>query len=186
MAIELQSSSGVLENDGHLVRCATRLRYGNWSNDQQVLFRTVYLATNASLSHTRYFGPHFMNTEFEIHILLNDPLKFIASREHVLVYPVGAFVDIPKVRFKGAILGEQVAVLNPMKTPHKNLALLIPTIFSQDIVLTIGFDVSQNGLPVGKKLWKNIAPVSKNAPLEKVLQDTLRDSQHGAQEVLII
>ena len=186
VAIELQSPSNVLEDNEHLIRYSTRLRYGNWSNDQQVLFRNVYLATDASLAHTKYFGSHFMNTEFEIHILLDDPGQLVTSRECVTVYPPGALTDRLDVNFKTAITMERVAVLNPMKTEHKTIALSLSTSLSQDIALIFGFHVSQNGLPSGKSLWKTIAAVAKDAPLKEIHQDTLKLRHNGAQEVLVV
>lgn len=126
-----------------------------------------------------------MNIDFEVNILLEDPYGMLNLKEHVslLVHPPETFVDRPNIRSNGDILAKSIAVLNPMKTPHKSLALKLPTLLSPDIALTFGFGVSQNGLATGENLWKNIAAISRNASLKGILQDTLRSRQRGAQEI---
>ena len=54
IAIEFHSPSNSLEDLSHLIRRSVPVRYGDWSNDPQIQFNTVYLATDTSLWYTRY------------------------------------------------------------------------------------------------------------------------------------
>jgi hypothetical protein len=73
VAIDFHSASHSLGDLDHLIRRPLPVRYGNWSNDRQVQFNQVYLATETSLWHARYYGLQLLKTEFEFHVIVRDP-----------------------------------------------------------------------------------------------------------------
>jgi hypothetical protein len=168
IAIEFHCASNSLEDLDHLIRRSSPVRFGDWSDDPQVHFSTVYLATETSLWHIRHFGPRFMKTEYEFHLLLQDPDNLANLDGTPELYPPGALIEEPSVILKETEMVKRIAVLNPLNSLDNTIAIVLPTKLSQNIALKFGFKTLQSGLPDVQHPWKTIVPISKDCLLEDV------------------
>ena len=171
VAIDFHSASHSLEDLDHLIRRSLPVRYGNWSNDRQVQFNQVYLATETSLWHARYYGLRFLKTEFEFHVIVRDPHSLAVLDGTPELYPPGALIDDPSVTYKDTKKGKRIVVLNPLKAGHNRIAMLLPAVFSQNVALVFGFRTLQSGLPDVRQTWNVVARMHKNQTLAEVWSD---------------
>ena len=171
VAIEFYSASNSLEDLDHLIRRSACVRYGNWSNDPEIQFNIVYLATETALWHTRYFGSQFLKTEPEFHVLVRDPYNFAKLDKTSEVYPRGALIEKPSVTIKDTAVTRRIMVLNPLKAGHNSVAILLPTRLSQNVALIFGFRTFQSVLPDMHQPWNITVPISKDHSLRDIYFD---------------
>jgi hypothetical protein len=189
VAIEFQSASGSsLEDLDHLIRRSTPVRHENWSNDPQIEFKQVYLATETSLWHTRYFGLRFLKPEYEIHVLLRDPNGFTNLGINPELYPRGALVDEPILSNKGRVDAREILVLNPLKAGHHKVVTLIRTNLSQNVALVFGSRTLQSGSPDLGQFWNVVAGIDKDQTLEDIWSNirgpSLAESREDSEVVI--
>jgi hypothetical protein len=151
--------------------------YGNWSEDWEVKFKQVYLATETALWRTRHFGLRFLKPEPEFHVLLWDYQNFVEGAPEL--YPPGALISEPVISFKEAKGSRVRTVLNPFKSESNKVVILLRTNLSQNVALVIGFGPQQNfmarwSLPSDVEPWIFLALIGKDQSLEDVWSKTRR------------
>jgi hypothetical protein len=176
IAIELYSASPHLFEDmDHLIRRSDDVIYGNWSEDWEVKFKQVYLATETALWRTRYFGLLFLKPEPEFHVLLYDNQNFVDGAPEL--YPPGALIGESVISFKEAKGSRKVIVLNPFKSESNRVVILLHTKLSQNVALVIGFGPQQSfmargSLPSDVEPWNFLALIGKDQSLEEAWSNT--------------
>lgn len=186
VAIQFYSASNTLEDLDHLVRLCTPIKLGNWSNDPHIQFRTVYLVTDSALWQIHHFGPRYLKTEYEFHILLPDDLRSLCEVGKLGIYPREARVAKPSVGFAENGKVKRITVVNPANTSNRAVAIVIPTTLSMDLAVDVGFHTLPNGLLDVQNPWAVINAVSKDGPSDYSIQDVRRPSLLATEYCLAI
>ena len=167
VAIEFFGASTSFEDLDHLIRRSSKVKIGNWSNDPQIQFNQVYLATETSLSRVRYFGLHSLKPESEFHVLLRDRHHLASLDGPPEIHPAKALVPEPLLNFKDMKDTRELFVLNPLK-PSYRVAIMLPTKSMGNIALIFGFATLKNGLPDLPHTWIVLLKMPDQQSLEEV------------------
>jgi len=184
VAIEFHTTSNLIEDYEHLIRRPLPVKLGDWSDDPQIQFTTIYLATDPALWHIRHFGPRFLKTGYEFSVLLKDADDYIDLDELPTFYPSEAIVANPSVDFKQNGSVKRVAVLNPVNSIDNIVTIILLIKLSQNIVLRFGLNTLQSGLLDIQHPWKIITPISKSCVLEEMVLQAYKERQ-DVSEIII-